>query len=74
MAIGRCQGKCPRLSTALFTTPEKVPHRSHRFGLFSRYFPDFFSHFFSSEPLKNAGFSRSILAILDSWAMGHRED
>ena len=25
MAIGRCQGKCPRLSTALFTTPEKVP-------------------------------------------------
>ena len=32
MAIGRCQGKCPRLSTALFTTPEKVPLAEWFFG------------------------------------------
>jgi hypothetical protein len=42
----------------------------HRFGLFSHYFTDFFSHFFSPEPLKNMGFSRCILLIRDSWAMG----
>jgi hypothetical protein len=46
-------------------------HHSHRFGLFSRYFPDFFSHFFSPESVKNAGISGGILLILDSWAMGH---
>jgi hypothetical protein len=47
-----------------------VSHASHRFGPFFPVFKDFFSHFFSPEPVKNAGFSRGILVMPDTWAMG----
>jgi hypothetical protein len=45
-------------------------HHSHRFGLFSHVFGEFFKVFFAPDPLKNAGFSGGILLIRDRWAMG----
>jgi hypothetical protein len=47
-------------------------HDSHRFGPFFHVFHEFFVLFFVPEERENRGFSKRILVIPDSWAMGTR--
>jgi len=47
-----------------------VSYASHRFGLFSHVFNEFFVQFFVPAYGEKRGISWAILSILDSWPMG----